>query len=44
MGCPVEYDLIVSVLADEGEIATWIDTLHAVMERTCPEHVDIVRF
>jgi hypothetical protein len=43
-GCSVEYDLIVSVLADEQEIAKWINTLHAAMERSCPEHVDAFRF
>ncbi len=43
-GCSVEYDLIVSVLATDEEVAKWIDTLHARMERVCPAHEETIQF
>ena len=43
-GCTIEYDLIVSVLATEEEIAKWIETLHARMERVCPSHEETIYF
>lgn len=43
-GCSVEYDLIVSMQASDGDVHHWIETMLGRMERECPNHSDCIRF
>lgn len=42
--CLVEYELMVSALANDDEISGWLDPLQARMKRFCPQHENLVQF